>query len=77
MPAYAYKALDAAGKTKSGVLEADNPRQVRQQLREQSFIPLEVAQVEEQKHSDKSVSSDTHLTLPTLHPVASTQALSP
>lgn len=57
MPAYAYKALDAVGKTKSGVLEADNPRQVRQQLREQSFIPLEVAQVEEQKNSEKSVKS--------------------
>lgn len=57
MPAYAYKALDAAGKNKSGVLEADNPRQVRQQLREQSFIPLEVSQIEEQKQSTKTVKS--------------------
>jgi general secretion pathway protein F len=55
MPAYAYKALDSAGKNKSGVLEADNARQIRQQLREQSFIPLEVKQVEEQKATEKSV----------------------
>jgi general secretion pathway protein F len=57
MPAYSYKALDAAGKNKNGVVEADNPRQVRQQLREQALIPLEVAQVEEQKPSEKNVKS--------------------
>lgn len=57
MPAYAYKALDSAGKNKSGVVEADNPRQVRQQLREQKLIPIEVNQVEEQKATEKSVKS--------------------
>jgi general secretion pathway protein F len=57
MPAFEYKALDAAGKNKSGVLEADNARQVRQQLREKSLIPLEVKVVEEQKLSEKSVKS--------------------
>ena len=57
MPAYVYKALDAAGKNKSGVMEADNPRQVRQQLREQAFIVLEVAQVDEQKTTKKNVKS--------------------
>lgn len=54
MPAFAYKALDAKGKNKSGVLEADTPRQIRQQLREQSLIPVEVEQVSEQKTNAKS-----------------------
>ena len=57
MPAFEYKALDASGKNKNGVVEADNPRQVRQQLREKSLIPLEVIMVQEQKASDKSVKS--------------------
>lgn len=44
MAAYTYKALDAKGKNKTGVLEGDNPRQIRQQLREKGLIPLEVEQ---------------------------------
>jgi general secretion pathway protein F len=55
MPAFAYKALDAKGKSKNGVLEGDNARQIRQQLREQSLIPLEVEQVAEQKATEKSI----------------------
>ena len=55
MPAFAYKALDAKGKSKSGVFEGDNARQVRQQLRDQSLIPLEVEQVAEQKATEKSI----------------------
>ena len=42
MPAYDYKALDARGKQKQGVLEADAPRAVRQQLREKGLTPLAV-----------------------------------
>lgn len=49
MPAYAYKALTQAGKNKSGVLEADTPRQVRQQLRDQALIPIDVEEVSERK----------------------------
>jgi len=49
MAAFAYKALDGKGKNKSGVLEADNARQIRQQLREQGLIPLEVEQVAEKE----------------------------
>ncbi|WP_088331194.1 type II secretion system inner membrane protein GspF [Lacimicrobium sp. SS2-24] len=45
MGAFAYKALDAKGRNKSGVIEADTARQVRQQLREQSLIPMDVTQV--------------------------------
>lgn len=42
MPAFDYKALDARGKQKHGVLEADSPRAVRQQLREKGLAPLAV-----------------------------------
>lgn len=56
MPAFAYKALDAQGKNKSGVLEGDNARQIRQQLREKSLIPLELEQVAEEKVSERKLS---------------------
>ncbi|MDM7862080.1 type II secretion system inner membrane protein GspF [Alteromonas sp. ASW11-36] len=49
MPAYAYKALTQAGKNKSGVLEADNARQVRQQLRDMALIPINVDEVSDKK----------------------------
>lgn len=49
MAAFAYKAINENGKNKSGVLEGDNARQVRQQLRELSLIPLEVEQVAEKE----------------------------
>ncbi|PFG08487.1 type II secretion system inner membrane protein GspF [Marinobacter sp. LV10MA510-1] len=42
MPAFEYKALDARGKQTQGVLEADAPRAVRQQLREKGLTPLAV-----------------------------------
>ncbi len=42
MAAYEYKALDARGKQKKGVLEADSPRAIRQQLRDRGWAPLEV-----------------------------------
>ncbi|TNE76415.1 MAG: type II secretion system protein GspF, partial [Gammaproteobacteria bacterium] len=42
MPAYEYKALDARGKQKQGVMEADAARAVRQQLREKGMTPLAV-----------------------------------
>src|SRR5690554_7323679 len=42
MPAYEYKALDAKGKQRQGVVEADAPRAVRQQLREKGLTPLAV-----------------------------------
>jgi general secretion pathway protein F len=45
MPAYKFEAIDAAGKTNSGLLEADNAKAARAQLRAQALVPLEVAQV--------------------------------
>jgi general secretion pathway protein F len=57
MAAFAYKAIDANGKSKSGVLEGDNARQIRQQLREQKCIPLEVEQVaDKERRSAKQFS---------------------
>lgn len=47
MAAFSYKAVNARGRNTNGVLEGDNARQVRQQLREQGLIPLEVEQVAE------------------------------
>jgi general secretion pathway protein F len=45
MPAYKFEALDAAGKTQSGLLEADNAKAARSQLRAQALVPLSVAAV--------------------------------
>lgn len=42
MAAFEYKALDAKGKQKKGTIEGDNARQVRQRLKEQGMIPVEV-----------------------------------
>ena len=45
MPAYRFEALDASGKTLSGLLEADNAKAARAQLRIQALVPLAVSQV--------------------------------
>ncbi len=42
MPAYRLEALDAAGKSSSGLLEADNAKAARQQLRARQLVPLAV-----------------------------------
>ncbi|GAB6263428.1 type II secretion system inner membrane protein GspF [Photobacterium sp. CCB-ST2H9] len=49
MAAFEYKALDAKGRQKKGVMEADTARQIRQQLREQGLIPVEVSQSHERE----------------------------
>jgi len=45
VPAYKFEALDAAGKASSGLLEADNAKAARAQLRAQALVPLEVRAV--------------------------------
>ena len=45
MPAYKFEALNAAGKTSTGLLEADNMKAARAQLRAQALVPLDVTQV--------------------------------
>lgn len=54
MGAYVYKALDARGRERKGVLEGDTPRAVRQKLREQGLMPLEVSQAAEQERVSRS-----------------------
>ena len=42
MPAFRFEAVDAAGKTHTGTLEADTARAMRGQLRSRGWVPLEV-----------------------------------
>jgi len=51
MGAFEYQALDSTGKRRRGVLEGDTARQVRQKLREQGWIPLDVAEIARQEPS--------------------------
>ncbi len=45
MGAFEYTAVDAGGREKTGVLEGDTARQVRQMLRERSLLPVTVTEV--------------------------------
>ncbi|SFB77044.1 type II secretion system inner membrane protein GspF [Massilia yuzhufengensis] len=45
MPAFRYEAVDAAGATRKGVVNADNPRSARSDLRTQGLTPLSVEQI--------------------------------
>ena len=45
MPAYKFEALDASGKSTTGLLDAESAKAARSQLRAQSLVPLEVTQV--------------------------------
>ncbi len=45
MPAYRFEALDAAGKASTGLLEADNAKAARAQLRSRDLVPLAVTPV--------------------------------
>lgn len=46
--------MDKSGKNKNGVLEGDNERQIRQQLREKGLIPMQVEQVAEKERKSQS-----------------------
>lgn len=45
MPAYRYEALDAQGKAQTGMVEADNAKAARTQLRARELVPLAVMPV--------------------------------
>ncbi|MEO8060368.1 MAG: type II secretion system inner membrane protein GspF [Burkholderiales bacterium] len=45
MPAYKFEALDASGKSTTGLLDAENAKAARTQLRAQALVPLSVTQV--------------------------------
>ena len=42
MPAFNYEALDAQGKARNGVVEAENAKAARSALRGQGLVPLGV-----------------------------------
>lgn len=46
MPAFKFEALDAAGKSSTGLLEAENAKAARSQLRAQALVPLAVTPVQ-------------------------------
>lgn len=45
MPAYKFEALDAGGRSTTGLLDAESAKAARSQLRAQSLVPLDVTQV--------------------------------
>ncbi len=49
MGAFEYIALDARGREKKGVIEGDAPRQVRQLLRDNGWVPLSVEEIVQRK----------------------------
>ncbi len=54
MAAFDYEALDDGGRKRSGVLEGDSARQIRQQLRDKGWTPLSVeASVEKEKRAER------------------------
>ena len=46
MPAFSYVAVDAQGKTRRGVIEAEAPRQARAGLRSEGLVPVELAPID-------------------------------
>lgn len=55
MGAFEYTALDAGGKERTGILEGDTPRHIRQLLREKQLLPVTVNEVA-QKESTRQKS---------------------
>jgi len=49
MGAFEFMALDAMGHNQKGVLEGDNPRQIRQQIRDKGWTPLNVEEVRQRQ----------------------------
>lgn len=54
MPAYHFKALDQKGGVQKGLLEGDSARQIRQQLRDKSWLPVEVMAVQDASSNSRS-----------------------
>jgi general secretion pathway protein F len=54
MGAFQYVAVDATGRERKGVLEGDTARQVRQLLRDQNLLPVEVNEVAREEQRQRS-----------------------
>lgn len=61
MAAFEYQAVEANGRKKKGVLEADTARQVRQLLREQGLMPLTI---EPAAHQERKKTAQPGFSLP-------------
>lgn len=57
MEAYEYTSLDAAGKQQKGIIQADNEKQARQQLRNRDLVPIQVSQVIERQQDNQTPNS--------------------
>jgi general secretion pathway protein F len=55
MAAFEYTAMDGAGRELRGTLEADTPRQVRQQLRDDGLYPLSVEEVTQRERRRRTL----------------------
>lgn len=53
MEAFRYEALDGGGRTRSGLLQADSPRQARAQLRSQGLYPERVDRVRNRERASQ------------------------
>ncbi|MDO6461744.1 type II secretion system inner membrane protein GspF [Granulosicoccaceae sp. 1_MG-2023] len=59
MPAFEYTALEPGGRETRGIMEGDNPRQIRDRLREMKLIPVDVEETRSKsKNSKKSNAGD-------------------
>ncbi len=56
MEAYEYNSIDNQGKQKKGIIQADNEKQARQLLRNQSLTPIDVVMVDQKLNA----SQDSH-----------------
>jgi general secretion pathway protein F len=57
MPAFRYEAVDAAGATRKGVVNADSPRSARSDLRTQGLTPLSVEAIAAQLDANGAAKS--------------------
>jgi general secretion pathway protein F len=53
MPVYDYKGLTSAGDSKTGIIDADSPREARIKLRQQNVMVMEIAERERTVRRDK------------------------
>jgi general secretion pathway protein F len=62
MPVYEYTAIDVAGKSRTGIIDADSPRSARQKLRSNGVYPIHLD--ETHKAGDRQEQSGWRLRLP-------------
>ncbi|WP_108127149.1 type II secretion system inner membrane protein GspF [Saccharospirillum mangrovi] len=66
MAAFDYAALDEHGKRRSGVLEADSSRQVRQQLRDKGWFPVAVEPSQKSQNRSRGLFGGPSISVPDL-----------